>query len=847
MTVVIVASAGIAGVSLVAGTASAAPTGVADCTVIDQPGAYELTSNVSPDDPTDGGPCIAVRTDDVSIDGDGHAVALGNASNGSGIVAGASGATALANVTVRDVTVRAGDGATGVAYRNVIGGVVANVTAEAGRPLRVDGGEGVAVCDSAFTSVDAAAVRVTADDATVVDNGLRVTSTTNVEGSDSLGGLYVGGSNGTLHGNTVNMTALETAYDDYGVRVGGSNYTVVDNEVTGEAAVGMVIVGSDNVVASNDVSETIVTGVAVGGSNNTLSDTYTTNTLLVNGTDALVEDVAIVHASNGVQVEGSDNAFVNVTLVDIGTDAMDMTGANNTVTDLTVSNSWGGVYVRGSNNTLSDSTVERVNTRGIGVTGSNNTLSDVTASNNGDGVTVSGSNNTLSDNAASENRIYGFSIDGANNTLSDNAASENRGSGFSINGSDNTVVGNDAASNGVGFSVEGSNTTVVGNDANDSRRGVVVYGNGNTVRSNRIHNATEVGVSVRANRTLVYDNLIETAAGGERVVAADRSAIVRGRGPGQSHAAGIRVHHSNAWNVTARSGENVVGGSTTGGNYYAVVDGTGFSEACRDADRDGICDDPNALSPNDTDYLPLADDTNASVGYLEVTDVDAPATFEWGEAGPVTATVKNVGTETVTQSVTVASVESSPASRTVTLAPGETATVTFDVVVGEEPERRLSLVPVTVSSANASLTARVLPVRSKPSFYQVDFVAGEPIENLSVVNLYAQDDRLFQYAFGEADEGITSLGSAWENETLRECVDHGAITDEGNGTASVTFTVAENCSSRAFSLAVYSMPDDEFSLSTVDQQELLNATTGTYGPGEHTITVDLPDGDASDD
>ena len=124
--------------------------------------------------------------------------------------------------------------------------------------------------------------------------------------------------------------------------------------------------------------------------------------------------------------------------------------------------------------------------------------------------------------------------------------------------------------------------------------------------------------------------------------------------------------------------------------------------------------------------------------------------------------------------------------------------------------------------------------------YQVDFVVGDPIENLSADRLYGREDRLMRFAFGSVGEGITQKDTAWPNEPIRAAVDYGHITEHDNGTASVTFTVAEG-ETVTLSLVTYSMPGGEFSMNTVDQQELLDSTTETYGPGEHTITVDLPE------
>lgn len=99
-----------------------------------------------------------------------------------------------------------------------------------------------------------------------------------------------------------------------------------------------------------------------------------------------------------------------------------------------------------------------------------------------------------------------------------------------------------------------------------------------------------------------------------------------------------------------------------------------------------------------------------------------------------------------------------------------------------------------------------------------------------------------RFARGTPEEGLVDKGSAWPDETIRECLDYGHVYTPEEGTATVDFTVADGCE-HTLSLAVHSAPTDEFGLDTVDEQELLYATTETYGPGDHSITVELPTDD----
>ncbi|ESP87073.1 glycoside hydrolase family 2 TIM barrel-domain containing protein [Candidatus Halobonum tyrrellensis] len=154
--------------------------------------------------------------------------------------------------------------------------------------------------------------------------------------------------------------------------------------------------------------------------------------------------------------------------------------------------------------------------------------------------------------------------------------------------------------------------------------------------------------------------------------------------------------------------------------------------------------------------------------------------------------------------------------------------------LGQEPTLEAGQ---TVESA---VTLRAAEATDAESYYQVDFAAGEPIEELGEDGLYAAQDRLMRFAFGSAEEGITEKDTAWPSAEIRDCLDYGHIREHDDGTASVTFTVADGCDEMTLSLAVYSMSDETFDADTADEQVLLESTTGTFGPGEHTVTVDLP-------
>ncbi|ESP88117.1 UDP-sugar hydrolase / 5'-nucleotidase [Candidatus Halobonum tyrrellensis G22] len=154
----------------------------------------------------------------------------------------------------------------------------------------------------------------------------------------------------------------------------------------------------------------------------------------------------------------------------------------------------------------------------------------------------------------------------------------------------------------------------------------------------------------------------------------------------------------------------------------------------------------------------------------------------------------------------------------------------------------------SVLSGELDVTTADEPMEPEATYYQVDFVAGEPLENLSADTLYANDeqDRLVRFAHGDTSEGITDRGRAWASEEVRSCVDSAGVIDREGETATITFTVNESCENATMSLVSYTKPTAGFSPETADQQELFDATTETFEPGTHTITVSLPDSDAAD-
>lgn len=133
------------------------------------------------------------------------------------------------------------------------------------------------------------------------------------------------------------------------------------------------------------------------------------------------------------------------------------------------------------------------------------------------------------------------------------------------------------------------------------------------------------------------------------------------------------------------------------------------------------------------------------------------------------------------------------------------------------------------------------------TYYQIDFVVGDPIQNLRGPEGTYTNDQLIRFAHGSTNKPIIrrSEGEFTTDETIADRVESQAITIEG-GTAKIAFTIAEG-ESVTLTLASYEKIGPGWSPETESKQEFIDAETRTFESGTHTLTVDLPDKPDTDD
>jgi parallel beta-helix repeat protein len=316
-------------------------------------------------------------------------------------------------------------------------------------------------------------------------------------------------------------------------------------------------------------------------------------------TNVTVKNLRVIDWDNGILYSTVINGKIaNITVISNYYGISLFSGNNNIINNNTASsNEHYGIYIGSSNNnTLTDNIVTSNNgPQGTGINldySRNNTINNNTViSNNYDGITIAGSDdNTLINNIVSFNSNNGINLtlSSNGNHLYNNTASSNNKDGILLSYSHyNSLGGNIANSNnynGTFLFYSDNNTLNTNNNNLNSLRGITLFGSsnnklsGNTVKSNNF-NGVWLYIS---NNNSFYNNIFNNTNN-------------------------IAIYSSiTIWNFTKTSSTNIIGGPFLGGNFWANPLGTGFSQNCSDADRDGICNSNYTLASGNIDYLPLS-------------------------------------------------------------------------------------------------------------------------------------------------------------------------------------------------------------------------------------------------
>ena len=219
------------------------------------------------------------------------------------------------------------------------------------------------------------------------------------------------------------------------------------------------------------------------------------------------------------------------------------------------------------------------------------------------GMYIAGYSSRFTGNTISGTSAAGISLDfSPNNTLIDNVGTGNSQMFVNLyNSWNNNLINNTVQGNAIGFSLSNASYNLFWN--------------------NTITDSSDQGIRFYFDPASASNSFIDNYFDNTNNV-------------GWSYGVG-----ANIWNATRRSGTNIIGGPTFGGNYWATPSGTGFSQKCVDADSDGICDTSYKLNTGNVDNLPLTN--NPPPGPLHadyVVDVSS------GPYAPLTVTFTDIST-----------------------------------------------------------------------------------------------------------------------------------------------------------------------------------------------------------
>jgi PGF-pre-PGF domain-containing protein len=434
-------------------------------------------------------------------------------------------------------------------------------------------------------------VEVRASDVVVDGNG------TTIDGDGSGEAVHVDGAYSNVTVRNVTLTDWDT-----GIYVRDASDVVVEDLDARSNGVGVEIDATTNAVlarvnASDNADHGVHLRESPGGviANVTADRNGMSGVVVENSDGATVGDATVADGgAHGLLLTGSpDASAVRVTVEGTNTDGVHVGSSGNaTVRDSTVRTAGRhGVLVTGSPNaSVVRTTAEDAALDGVHVDDSDGAVvRGSTARRPGQhGVHVADSNANASvlNNVATNGTDYGFRVhhsDGG--TVAGNVARDNAGGGIRVSSELATVRDNRIERNAVGIYLYKHSHVVENNTVRANAYGVTLDGDDDTVAHNRVVGSTTAGFHyVSGKDALIYDNLFDNTVNAEFDTDPDPS---------------------NRWNVTPRTGTNVLGGSGVGGNAWLDPAGDGHSELWNDTDGDGFVDAGHTVDGTNVDEHPL--------------------------------------------------------------------------------------------------------------------------------------------------------------------------------------------------------------------------------------------------
>lgn len=239
----------------------------------------------------------------------------------------------------------------------------------------------------------------------------------------------------------------------------------------------------------------------------------------------------------------------------------------------------------------------------------------------------------------------------------------------------------------------------------------------------------------------------------------------------------------------------------------------------------------------------LAAATGASGAIDIVGSADDDSASDDRPAGAQTATPSSADSGASTGSNASTDADASTASNESTATPTETREPT------ETPTPEPTETPTPEPTATPPDAETTGTPSSEVTYYQVDLVVGEPIEQLGpngTDNFYSDQGRLVRYLHGSSAEPEQRNGTTGTLDAeYASCFERHSISSDGE-TATATFRLAQGCSLNV-TLVSYEKPGPGYDRDRAPQQEFVDSQTLELGPGIHVLTVDVPMSEPGDE
>ncbi len=217
------------------------PTNINACTVIDSPGSYILTQDITDSNATE---CIEIISDDVVLNGNGHTI--DGTGSGYGVYV-----HDVSNVIVKNFEVSDWD--KGVFYQNSSYGVIDNITAKSNNGgVEITGNNGPnsysSIINSNIVNNTGVGISLTFEDNILIDGNL-------IENNSYSGISLYYSYNNTISNNTIVHNNQEYSYSHAGLYLYYSpNNTITGNYISKNPRYGVYIIKSSyNALSENDI------------------------------------------------------------------------------------------------------------------------------------------------------------------------------------------------------------------------------------------------------------------------------------------------------------------------------------------------------------------------------------------------------------------------------------------------------------------------------------------------------------------------------------------------------------------------------------------------------------------